>query len=118
VARTAFERAGVADRVDLRVGEALDTLATLDGPFDAVFLDADKAPLPAYLDETLRLLRVGGLLLCDNTFMDGRIADPDADGADLRGMREFNERVANDPRFVTAVIPVRDGLLAALRVAA
>jgi predicted O-methyltransferase YrrM len=118
VARAAFARAEVADRVDLRVGEARDTLAGLDGPFDAVFLDADKAPLPAYLDETLRLLRVGGLLLCDNTFMDGRIADPDADGADLRGMREFNERVAADPRFVTAVIPVRDGLLAALRVAA
>ncbi len=117
VAREAFDRAGVADRVDLRVGEARDTLATLEGPFDAVFLDADKAPLPAYLDETLRLLRVGGLLLCDNTFMDGRIADADADGADVRGMREFNERVANDPRFVTAVIPVRDGLLAALRVA-
>jgi O-methyltransferase len=104
--------------VDLLCGEALDTMATLEGPFDAIFLDADKAPLPEYLNRSLRLLRVGGLLLCDNTFMDGRIADPDAEGSDLRGMREFNRLIAEDPRFVTAVIPVRDGLLAAVRVAA
>jgi predicted O-methyltransferase YrrM len=117
-ARDAFDRAGVADRVELLCGEALDTMVTLDPPFDAIFLDADKAPLPAYLDASLRLLRVGGLLLCDNTFMDGRIADPAAEGSDLRGMREFNRLVAADPRFVTAVIPVRDGLLAAVRVAA
>ena len=117
VARTAFEQAGVADRVELLVGEARDTLTTMDGPFDVVFLDADKAPLPDYLEASLRLLRVGGLLLCDNTFMDGRIADPGADGSDLRGMRAFNELVAHDLRFVSAVIPVRDGLLAAVRVA-
>jgi predicted O-methyltransferase YrrM len=117
-ARDAFDRAGVADRVELLCGEALDTMETLDPPFDAIFLDADKAPLPAYLDAAVRLLRVGGLLLCDNTFMDGRIADPAAEGSDLHGMREFNRLVAADPRFVTAVIPVRDGLLAAVRVAA
>jgi predicted O-methyltransferase YrrM len=117
-AREAFDQAGVADRVDLLCGEALDTMAMLEGPFDAIFLDADKAPLPEYLNLSLRLLRVGGLLLCDNTFMDGRIADPDAEGSDLRGMREFNRLIAEDPRFVTAVIPVRDGLLAAVRVAA
>jgi len=116
-AREAFARAGVADRVDLIAGEARDTLAALEGPFDAIFLDADKAPLPAYLEASLRLLRVGGLLLCDNTFMDGRIADPDQDGSDLRGMREFNRLVSADPRLTTAVIPVRDGLLVALRVA-
>ncbi|HEX9633602.1 MAG TPA: O-methyltransferase [Gemmatimonadales bacterium] len=117
-AREAFDRAGVADRVELICGAALDTMATLEGPFDAIFLDADKAPLPDYLEASLRLLRVGGLLLCDNTFMDGRIADPEAEGSDLRGMREFNRLVAEDPRFVTAVIPVRDGLLAAVRVGA
>ena len=117
-AREAFERAGVANRVELMCGEAIDTLETLDGPFDAIFLDADKAPLPTYFEAALRLLPVGGLLLCDNTFMDGRIADPDAQGSDVRGMREFNRLVADDPRFVCAVIPVRDGLLAAVRVGA
>jgi caffeoyl-CoA O-methyltransferase len=116
-ARAAFARAGVEGRIDLIEGEALDTLATLTGPYDVVFLDADKAPLPRYLDEAMRLLRVGGLLLCDNTFMDGRIADATASGADLEGMRAFNERVAGDGRLVAAVIPVRDGLLAALKVA-
>lgn len=118
VARDAFDRAGVADRVELLMGPALDVLQTLRGPFDAIFLDADKSPLPAYFNQALRLLRVGGLLLCDNTFMHGRIADPSADGEDLRGMRAFNDLIAGDARFVPAVIPVRDGLLAALRVRA
>jgi len=115
VARTAFARAGVADRIELRVGDALDTMQTLAGPYDAVFLDADKEPLPRYLAEALRLLRVGGLLLCDNTHLDGRVADPSASDGDVRGMRAFNALVAADPRLVAAVIPVRDGLLAAVR---
>jgi predicted O-methyltransferase YrrM len=117
-AREAFAEAGLADRVDLRVGEARDTLATLEGPFDAIFLDADKAPLPVYFEEAMRLLRVGGLLLCDNTFMEGQVADPAKDTADVRGMRAFNALVARDPRLVAAAVPVRDGLLVAVRVAA
>jgi predicted O-methyltransferase YrrM len=60
-------------------GHAAVARAAFEGPFDAVFLDADKAPLRAYLDEALRLVRVGGLILCDNTFMHGRVADPGAD---------------------------------------
>lgn len=116
-ASRSFERAGVADRVDLLQGHALDILTGLSGPFDVVFLDADKAPLPEYLREATRLLRPGGLLLCDNTYMDGAVADPDAQGSDVRGMRAFNQLVADDPRFVAAVIPVRDGLLAAVKVA-
>jgi predicted O-methyltransferase YrrM len=114
-ARRSFERAGVAGRVDLRVGDAMDVLKTLSGPFDAVFLDADKAPLPRYLREADRLLRPGGLLLCDNTFMEGKVADPEAQGSDVQGMRQFNSAVANEPRFLSAVIPVRDGLLVAVK---
>jgi predicted O-methyltransferase YrrM len=117
-ARAAFERAGVAGRVELKLGPALDVLPTLTGPFDAIFLDADKAPLPAYLEQAMRLLRVGGVLLCDNTFMNGKIADRAADTADLRGMRAFNDLVAADARLRSTVIPVRDGLLVALRVSA
>jgi len=114
-ARRSFERAGVAGRVELLVGDALDVLGTLTGPFDAVFLDADKAPLPRYFKEADRLLRPGGLLLCDNTFMEGRVADPDARESDVQGMRQFNSAVANERRFASAVIPVRDGLLVALK---
>jgi predicted O-methyltransferase YrrM len=114
-ARRSFDRAGVADRVDLRVGDALDVLTELSGPFDAVFLDADKAPLPGYFQEADRLLRPGGLLLCDNTFMEGGVADPEAQGGDVLGMRQFNALVANDRRYASAVIPVRDGLLVALK---
>jgi predicted O-methyltransferase YrrM len=117
-AREAFAEASLADRVDLRLGEARDTLATLAGPFDAIFLDADKASLPYYLNESMRLLRVGGALLCDNTFMEGRVADPAVDDADVRGMRAFNAAVAADRRLASAVIPVRDGLLLAVRVVA
>ena len=117
VAREAFARAGVADRVELIVGEAQDTLPGIDCPFDAVFLDADKAPLPRYFDFAMRVLRVGGLLLCDNTFMDGRIADEGDASPDVRGMQEFNRLVARDARLAAAVIPVRDGLLTAVRVA-
>lgn len=116
-ARRAFERAGVAERVDLREGDALDVMRDLAGPFDAVFLDADKAPLPSYLEEATRLLRGGGLLLCDNTYMEGEVADPAASGSAVCGMREFNDLIAGDARFVAAVIPVRDGLLAAVKVA-
>lgn len=116
-AREALVRAGVADRVDIVEGEAFDTLETLTGPYDAIFLDADKAPLPAYYREAMRLLRRGGLLLCDNTFLGGKIVDAAVTTADARGMRTFNELVARDPRVRAAVIPVRDGLLAAVKVA-
>jgi predicted O-methyltransferase YrrM len=116
-ARAAFDDAGVADRIALIEGEALDTLETLTGPFDAVFLDADKAPLPQYFGQAMRLLRRGGLLACDNTYMDGQIVDAASGNPDVAGMRTFNRLVADDPRLVAAVIPVRDGLLAAVRVA-
>jgi predicted O-methyltransferase YrrM len=71
--------------------------------------------LPRYLQEADRLLRPGGLLLCDNTFMEGKVADPEAQGSDVQGMRQFNSAVANEPRFLSAVIPVRDGLLVAVK---
>jgi predicted O-methyltransferase YrrM len=113
LARRAFAEAGVADRVELLEGEALAVLPTLGarGPFDAVFLDADKAPLPAYFDWSVRLLRPGGLLLCDNSFQDGRVVDRRVRSTDVEGMRAFNRLAATDPRVVATVVPIRDGLL-------
>lgn len=116
VAEESFRAAGLNGRVEILVGEALDLLAGLAPPFDAVFLDADKAPLPRYYEESLRLLRVGGLLLCDNTFMRGRVLDQSADDEDVAGMRAFNCRAASDTRLVAAVAPIRDGLLLGVKV--
>ena len=106
----------MSDRIQLEVGEALATMRRLEPPFDAIFLDADKARLPTYLDESLRLLRVGGLLLCDNTFLDGRVADDAESDPDVVGMREYNRMISTDARLVSAVIPVRDGLAISLKV--
>ncbi len=115
-ARESFEAAGVSGRVTLMEGAAADVLGKIDPWFDAVFLDADKAPLPEYFRAVMPLLRLGGLLLCDNAFLDGRVAAPGADDPDVRGMRAFNRLVAEDPRLVAAAVPVRDGLTVAVKV--
>ena len=110
-ARRQFVRAGVADRVELREGRALDLLPALDGAqYDAVFLDADKEPMPIYFDWAIRLLRPGGLLLADNALWGGRVHDPAVDDAATRGVREFNRRLATDPRVAGVVVPTHDGI--------
>ena len=116
VARRAFAEAGVADRVELREGAALEWLAQLPPGFDAVFLDADKENLPAYFAWALRLLRVGGLLLCDNAFFAGAVVDPDASSPAAEGVRTFNKLAAADPRLVATIVPVRDGLVVGVKV--
>ena len=110
-ARRWLQRAGVEDRVEVRVGRALELLPALDGErFDAVFLDADKEPLPTYLEWALRLLRPGGLVLADNALWGGRVVDPAADDPATRGVREFNRKLASDPRLTGTVLPVHDGI--------
>jgi predicted O-methyltransferase YrrM len=110
-ARRHLARAGVADRVEVRVGRALDLLPALDGErFDAVFLDADKEPLPTYFDWALRLLRPGGLLIADNALWGGRVLDERVDDDATRAVREFNRRLATDPRVTGIVVPTHDGV--------
>jgi predicted O-methyltransferase YrrM len=118
VARDAFALAGVADRVTLLEGTALDLLPTLAPGFDAVFLDADKEPLPRYFDWAMRLLRTGGLLLCDNAFFHGAALDDTDRSAAADGVREFNRLAAADPRLVATAVPVRDGLVVGVKVGA
>jgi predicted O-methyltransferase YrrM len=114
-ARRALSRAGLADRVTVRVGRALDLLPALDGErFDAVFIDADKEPLPTYLDWALRLTRRGGLIMADNALWGGRVADPAVTDAETLAVREFNRRFASDPRIDATVLPVGDGLAVGL----
>lgn len=116
VAREAYRTAGVAARVELIEGSALDVLPTLNPGFDAVFVDADKAPMAQYFEWGVRLLRVGGLLLGDNAFHDGKVADPSVTAADTEGVRAFNRLSATDPRINATVIPIRDGLVLGVKV--
>ena len=116
VARVAFRQAEVHSRINIREGDAISILPTLEGGYDAVFLDADKEPLPEYFLEAIRLTRVGGWVLCDNTFYHGRVWDPEDQADDVQGVREYNRLASEDPRLVTAIAPVRDGLMISLKV--
>lgn len=117
-ARRYWERAGVAGRVELRLGPAADTLAALpaDAGFDLVFLDADKPSYPDYLRLAVPLLRTGGILVADNVFLHGQVpadGEPASDGAGA--MRIFNDAVASHPDLFTAMLPVADGMTVALK---
>jgi predicted O-methyltransferase YrrM len=98
VARANIARAGLAERVEVRVGRALDTLPELEGPFDLVFIDADKRSNPDYLAWALQLARPGALVVCDNVVRDGRVADA-SDNPDLDGIRRFFDMLAAEPRL-------------------
>jgi caffeoyl-CoA O-methyltransferase len=105
-----FEAAGVADRIEIRIGPALETLRSLPERelFDLAFIDADKTNYPAYYEECLRRLRVGGLIIVDNVLRTGRVVD--ADAANLRGTLELNERMREDDRIDLAMVGIADGL--------
>ena len=110
-ARRYIERAALSHAIEVRVGPALQLLPTLDGEaFDIVFLDADKEPLPTYLDWALRLLRPGGLVIADTTLRGGRVADPAENDDQLRAIREFNRKLASSSRLTGLVVPIGDGV--------
>jgi caffeoyl-CoA O-methyltransferase len=110
-AREWFERAGLGSRVTVHEGPALEVLPRLVPPYDLAFFDAAKEEYCDYLDHALRLVRPGGLILADNVFWNGRVAgDGDAGDADVQGIRDYNARIASDPRLRSAVVPVGDGL--------
>ena len=115
IAREGFRAAGLERRVELIEGAALEILPTLTPGFDAVFIDADKEPLPTYFDWGMRLLRTGGLLLCDNAFFHGAAVNEDDRSGNALGVRAFNKLAASDPRLVATIIPVRDGLVVGLK---
>jgi predicted O-methyltransferase YrrM len=111
IARRYAEEAGVADRIDFRLAPALETIASLDGPFDLVFIDADKPNYVNYFEATLPLLADHGLLIADNTLWSGRVADhPDEDDDNTRAIRAFNDHVLADPRVENVLLTVRDGM--------
>lgn len=109
-ARERIEAAGESGRIEVRVGPALDTIASLDGPFDLVFIDADKASYAAYYEAVLPKLSERGLIAVDNVLWSGRVADPQNDEETTRVLREFNEMVRADERVVSVMLTVRDGI--------
>jgi caffeoyl-CoA O-methyltransferase len=109
IARRYAEEAGVADRIDYKLGPALETIAGLDGPFDLVFIDADKPNYVNYFDATVPLLAEGGLMIVDNTLWSGRVVEDD-DDENTRAIRELNDRVLADARVENVLLSVRDGM--------
>ncbi|MGO9028828.1 MAG: O-methyltransferase [Acidimicrobiales bacterium] len=99
-----------AEVIEVMVGPALDTIATLPGPFDLVFIDADKGGYVAYYEAVLAKLAPRGLIVVDNTLWSGRILDPSDTSADTEAIRAFNDLVASDPRVVAVLTTVRDGV--------
>jgi caffeoyl-CoA O-methyltransferase len=99
-----------AGTIEVVVGPALDTIASLPGPFDLVFIDADKAAYPEYLEAVLGKLAPRGLIVADNTLWSGRILDPSDTTEDTEALRRFNDALATDPRVVVVQTTVRDGV--------
>lgn len=114
-ARRYIERAGLSDRAQVRVGRALDVLPSLDGErFDAIFLDADKEPLPTYFEWGLRLVRPGGLIIADNALWGGKVYESDEPDEKTLAVREFNRRMATDARVLSIIVPTHDGVAVAV----
>jgi caffeoyl-CoA O-methyltransferase len=119
-ARQTWRDAGVEDRVELRLGPALDTLDGLlsggqAGAFDFAYIDADKANYSNYYDRVLALVRPGGLIAADNVLWHGEIADPAVSGVDVEAVRAFNRKLHEDPRVEVSIVPLGDGLMLAYK---
>ncbi|HJS58659.1 MAG TPA: class I SAM-dependent methyltransferase [Vicinamibacteria bacterium] len=112
IARRYWEKAGVADRIELRLGPAADTLRSLpESPsFDFAFIDADKKSYGVYWQEVVRRLRPGGIVAVDNVLWEGEVVKPDKGGEDVEAIRSFNESVLADGRVESVMLAVADGL--------
>jgi caffeoyl-CoA O-methyltransferase len=109
IARRYIEDAGYADRITVHLGPALETIDRLEGSFDLVFVDADKVSYAAYYEALLPRLSNTGLMAVDNTLWSGRVLEPDEEES-TQAIVAFNEHVRNDPRAISVMLTVRDGL--------
>jgi predicted O-methyltransferase YrrM len=112
IARGYWQKAGVADRIDLKIAPAVETLRALPADFviDFAFIDADKESYPAYYEEIVQRLRTGGVIALDNVLRGGRVVDPAFTDPQVATMRELNARIAADERVDTVMLPLRDGV--------
>lgn len=120
VARRYWQEAGVADKIDLRLAPAVDTLDALIAAgeaesFDFVFIDADKTNYDSYYERALTLLRPGGLIVVDNVLWGGAVTDDSQDDDDTKAIRALNDKVAEDQRVSCCMLPVGDGLMLAIK---
>lgn len=120
IARSYWQKANVAHKIDLRIAPALDTLDSLIadgefGTFDFAFIDADKSNYDSYYEKSLQLIRPGGLIAIDNVLWYGRVADPKMQDKRTKRIRALNEKVRDDKRVIMSLLPIGDGLLLALK---
>lgn len=115
-----WQRAGVSDKITLKLAPALETLDELlangqGETFDFIFIDADKENYHAYYERSLQLLRTGGLIAIDNVLWSGKVANPEEQDPNTQAIRVFNEKLRNDPRIRLSLVPIGDGLTLALK---
>jgi predicted O-methyltransferase YrrM len=120
IARRYWSKAGVTDKIDLRLAPALETLDNLiaageAGSFDFAFIDADKRNYPNYYERALELLRPGGIIAIDNVLWFGRVADPEDTDKRTIAIREFNQKLYQDRRVQISMLPIADGLTLAMK---
>lgn len=109
--RQGWEKAGVSERITLHIGDAKETLMSLPGPYDLVFIDANKREYPEYYDAVIEKLRPGGLIVADDVLWDGKVYEnPTPHDAQTRGLLTFNDKVFSDSRVETVMLPLRDGI--------
>ncbi|HEY3095213.1 MAG TPA: class I SAM-dependent methyltransferase [Acidimicrobiia bacterium] len=109
IARRYMDESGFGAKIEIRLGPALETIQSLEGPFDIVFIDADKPNYEAYYEAVLPLLAENGLVIADNVLWSGRVVEPDGDES-TQAIKAFNEHVRNDDRVVSVMLTVRDGM--------
>ena len=109
IARRYMDESGHGDKIEIRLGPALETIETLEGPFDLVFIDADKPSYRAYYEAALPLLAEDGVIIADNVLWSGRVAEEGGDES-TQAIKDFNEHVRNDDRVVSVMLTVRDGM--------
>jgi predicted O-methyltransferase YrrM len=120
IARRYWQLAGVADKIDLHIAPALETLDRLlteghANSFDFAFIDADKSSYDAYYERSLQLVRVGGLIAIDNMLWSGQVADPTVQDARTNAIRALTQKIHQDDRVYPSLVPIADGLMLALR---
>ena len=115
IARENWAEAGVADRVEVVVGDALKSLESLDGPFDLCFLDHEKTQYQEFLEQALPKIAPGGVILADNVLRRGDVAEADGDDTMVQAMREFNRFMTAHPELESMIVPLRDGIALAIK---